>query len=61
LWITNRVRVLDRHPVLVAVDAPGAATAVGVRPLISRADLRVSMATMTLGMAFMVAAMQLAA
>jgi Domain of unknown function (DUF5134) len=60
LWFSDRVRVLDRHPLLVAFDIPGEAVAVRAQPLISRLDLRVSMAAMTLGMAFMVAAMQLA-
>jgi Domain of unknown function (DUF5134) len=60
LWISDRVRVLDRHPMLVAGDVPGGAGAVSATPLISRRDLRLSMSAMTLGMAFMVAVMGLA-
>jgi Domain of unknown function (DUF5134) len=60
LWFSDRVRVLDRHPLLVASVVPGTAQAISAAPLISRRDVRLSMSAMTLGMAFMVAVMALA-
>jgi hypothetical protein len=62
LWGTNRMRAFDERTVLggaVAVTADGALVATVAEPLICYKDLRVSMATMTLGMAYMFAAMQL--
>ena len=62
LWGTNRMRNLDQRTILggrLTVTAGGAVAATAVEPLICERDLRVSMAAMTLGMAYMFAAMQL--
>jgi hypothetical protein len=61
LWITNRYRELDERPIgpRLAVNPDGTITAAAVAPLVCERDLRVSMAAMTLGMAYMFAAMQL--
>lgn len=61
LWITNSYRKLDRHAIVTgnAINADGALTATAVQPLICERDLRGSMFVMTLGMAYMFAAMQL--
>ena len=65
LWVTDRYRELDQHPLAIphlVVNSDGtlatSATA-AVAPLICERDLRVSMFAMTLGMAYMFAAMQL--
>jgi hypothetical protein len=63
LWVTDRSRRLDEHAVAIpglTVNADGTLTATAaVAPLICERDLRVSMFAMTLGMAYMFAAMQL--
>lgn len=62
LWASNRMRNFDRRTILgggVSVTAGGAVAASAVEPLVCERDLRVSMAAMTLGMAYMFAAMQL--
>jgi hypothetical protein len=62
LWVTNRYRSLDDHALVIpnlAINADGTITASAVTPLICERDLRVSMFAMTLGMAYMFAAMQL--
>jgi Domain of unknown function (DUF5134) len=62
LWGTNRMRNLDERTILggaVSVTPEGALAASVAEPLICYKDLRVSMAAMTLGMAYMFAAMQL--
>ncbi len=62
LWGTNRMRDLDERTILggaVSVTPEGALAASVAEPLICFKDLRVSMAAMTLGMAYMFAAMQL--
>ena len=62
LWITDRYRQLDEQPLsgsALSVNADGTLTATAVAPLICERDLRVSMFAMTLGMAYMFAAMQL--
>jgi hypothetical protein len=61
LWVTNSYRRLDRHAIVAtnAVNPDGTVTAVTVQPLICERDLRGSMFVMTLGMAYMFAAMQL--
>lgn len=62
LWGTDRMRSLDERTILggaVSVTADGALAASVSEPLICFKDLRVSMAAMTLGMAYMFAAMQL--
>jgi hypothetical protein len=64
LWGTDRVRALDERTILggaVSVTPDGAMTASVAEPLICYKDLRVSMAAMTIGMAYMFAAMQLLA
>lgn len=62
LWGTDRMRDVDERAILggaVSV-APGGALAASVaEPLICFKDLRVSMAAMSIGMAYMFAAMQL--
>jgi hypothetical protein len=63
LWATDRMRGLDERTILGATMSvtPEGALAAGVaEPLICYKDLRVSMAAMTLGMAYMFAAMQVA-
>jgi len=62
LWATNRYRALDEHALIgspVTVNAGGTLAATAVAPLICERDLRPSMFVMTLGMAYMFAAMQL--
>jgi hypothetical protein len=62
LWATNRMRDFDERTIFgggVSVTPDGALAASVAEPLICYKDLRVSMAAMTLGMAYMFAAMQL--
>jgi hypothetical protein len=62
LWVTNSYRKLDNHAIVgadAAVNPDGTLTASVVQPLICERDLRPSMFVMTLGMAYMFAAMQL--
>jgi hypothetical protein len=62
LWSTNWMRRLDGRTIFggaVGVTAEGALVETVAEPLICHQDLRVSMAAMTLGMAYMFAAMQL--
>ena len=62
LWGTDRMRGLDERTILggaMSVTPEGALTASVAEPLICFKDLRISMAAMTLGMAYMFAAMQL--
>lgn len=64
LWGTDRMRDLDERTILggaVSVTPEGALEASVAEPLICYKDLRVSMAAMTFGMAYMFAAMQLLA
>jgi len=64
LWVTNRYRALDDHAIINAhgrINADGTITASAVTPLICERDLRWSMFGMTLGMAYMFAAIQLLA
>ncbi len=62
LWGTNRMRDFDERTMLggaVSVTPDGALSASVAEPLICFKDLRPSMAAMTIGMAYMFAAMQL--
>jgi uncharacterized protein DUF5134 len=62
LWGSDRMRELDERTIFggaVSVTPEGALQASVAEPLICFKDLRVSMAAMTLGMAYMFAAMQL--
>ena len=62
LWATDRMRDFDERTIFgggVSVTPEGALAASVAEPLICFKDLRVSMAVMTLGMAYMFAAMQL--
>jgi hypothetical protein len=62
LWGTNWMRSFDERTIFggaVSVTPDGALTASVAEPLICYKDLRVSMAAMTLGMAYMFAAMQM--
>jgi hypothetical protein len=62
LWGSNWMRNFDERTIFggaVSVTPDGALTASVAEPLICYKDLRVSMAAMTLGMAYMFAAMQL--
>jgi len=62
LWASNRYRELDEQPLIgasISVNADGTLAATAVAPLICERDLRPSMFAMTLGMAYMFAAMQL--
>ncbi len=61
LWATNSYRRLDNHAIGAGhtVNPDGTLTASAVQPLICERDLRPSMFVMTLGMAYMFAAMQL--
>jgi hypothetical protein len=61
LWITNRMRDIDHEalPGGLSVTPGGAVARSGAQPLICYRDLRASMFVMTLGMAYMFAAMQL--
>jgi hypothetical protein len=62
LWVSNRYRDLDKRAIItphLVVNADGTISASAVAPLICERDLRGSMFAMTLGMAYMFAAMQL--
>jgi Domain of unknown function (DUF5134) len=62
LWVTNRMREVDHKALLggsYSVTPGGAVAISAAEPLICFRDLRVSMFAMTLGMAYMFAAMQL--
>jgi hypothetical protein len=62
LWVTNRMREVDHRTLLggsLSVTPGGAVAMSGAEPLVCFRDLRVSMFAMTLGMAYMFAAMQL--
>jgi Domain of unknown function (DUF5134) len=62
LWVTNRMREVDHKTLLggsYSVTPNGAVAISAAEPLICFRDLRVSMFAMTLGMAYMFAAMQL--
>jgi hypothetical protein len=62
LWASDRMRDFDERTIFggsVSVTPEGALAASVAEPLICFKDLRVSMAVMTLGMAYMFAAMQL--
>lgn len=62
LWVTNRMREVDHKTLLggsYSVTPNGAVAMSAAEPLICFRDLRVSMFAMTLGMAYMFAAMQL--
>ncbi len=61
LWATNSYRRLDKHAIVSGnvVNPDGTVTMSAVQPLICERDLRPSMFVMTLGMAYMFAAMQL--
>ncbi len=62
LWATDRMRDLDERTILggaLSVTPDGALAASVAEPLVCYKDLRVSMAAMTVGMAYMFAAMQL--
>jgi hypothetical protein len=61
LWVTDGMRSVDQHtlPSAISVSPDGAVGAATAAPLICYRDLRVSMTAMTLGMAYMFAAMQL--
>jgi len=62
LWLTDRMRDID-HKTLwggwLSVTPGGAIAASAAEPLVCFRDLRISMFVMTLGMAYMFAAMQL--
>jgi hypothetical protein len=63
LWVTNRMREVDHKALLgggISVTPDGAVAMAAAEPLVCFRDLRVSMFAMTLGMAYMFAAMQLA-
>lgn len=63
LWASDRMRSIDERTILgggVSVTPEGALAAGVAEPLICFKDLRLSMAAMTIGMAYMFAAMQLA-
>ena len=61
LWITDRIRAIDQRTISgsYSVTAEGAIGTAAAQPLICYRDIRVSMTAMTLGMAYMFAAMQL--
>ncbi len=62
LWASDRMRDFDERTIFggnIAVTPEGTMTATVAEPLICFKDLRVSMSVMTLGMAYMFAAMQL--
>jgi Domain of unknown function (DUF5134) len=61
LWATNSYRKLDEHLTIrgIGVNPDGTLSATAVEPLVCERDLRVSMAAMALGMAYMFAATQL--
>jgi hypothetical protein len=62
LWATNRMRQADDLAIgrRFSVSPGGAVAATAAQPLVCDRDLRVSVGVMTLGMAYMLAAMQLA-
>lgn len=63
LWVSDRMRDVDRKTLLgasVSVTPGGAVAISAAEPLVCFRDLRASMFVMTLGMAYMFAAMQLA-
>jgi hypothetical protein len=63
LWVSNRMREVDHRALRgsgVSVTPGGAVAMSAAEPLVCFRDLRVSMFAMTLGMAYMFAAMQLA-
>jgi Domain of unknown function (DUF5134) len=62
LWVTNRMREVDHKTLLggeISVTPGGAVAMAAAEPLVCFRDLRASMFVMTLGMAYMFAAMQL--
>ncbi len=62
LWLTNRMRDVDHRTLFggsFSVAPDGAVAISAAEPLVCFRDLRVSMSAMTLGMAYMFAAMQL--
>ena len=61
LWATNRMRRADDLAIgrRFSVGSDGALAATAAQPLVCDRDLRVSVGVMTLGMAYMFAAMQL--
>jgi hypothetical protein len=62
LWATDRMRAVDHKTLFnggFAVTPGGAVAISAAEPLVCFRDLRVSMSVMTLGMAYMFAAMQL--
>jgi Domain of unknown function (DUF5134) len=62
LWVSNRMREVDHrtlHIGSVSLTAGGAIAITTAEPLVCFRDLRASMFAMTLGMAYMFAAMQL--
>jgi hypothetical protein len=63
LWISDRMRDIDPHTLPragLSVASGGAVAIATAEPLVCFRDLRLSMFAMTLGMAYMFAAMQLA-
>jgi hypothetical protein len=63
LWVTDRMRDVDHRTLFsggVSVQPDGTVAIAAAEPLVCFRDLRFSMAAMTLGMAYMFAAMQLA-
>lgn len=63
LWVTDKMRDVDHMTLLrgsFSVTPDGAVTMAAAEPLVCFRDLRVSMFAMTLGMAYMFAATQLA-
>jgi len=63
LWATDRMRTIDHHtlptPTITITPDGALSTTTTATPLICYRDLRLSMSAMTLGMAYMFAAMQL--
>ncbi len=62
LWVSDRMREVDHRTLLgggVSVTPGGAVAMAAAEPLVCFRDLRASMFAMTLGMAYMFAAMQL--
>jgi hypothetical protein len=62
LWVTNRMREVDHRALFggsLSITPGGAVAMSAAEPLVCFRDLRVSMSAMTLGMAYMFAAMQL--
>jgi hypothetical protein len=62
IWVTDRMRNLDERAILgaaLSVTPDGSVAANVAEPLVCFKDLRFSMAAMTVGMAYMFAAMQL--